>query len=208
MTRRVFVAVAALGLAACGSSGAKAPPTPRAHSCGPRSAKTIAADPVARVYRSGDTVYGCSSRTGRRTTLGQTSISAKDRTRLGLVRLAGSYAAFASSTFGVDSGGAEVSVVRLSDGRRVRTGQAVDQGLVESVQSVPSLVVRSDGAVAWIGQVRSIIGRGEQLEVHRADRRGAALLDRGADIAPRSLRLRGRRLSWRDGSSTRTSTLR
>lgn len=165
-------------------------------------------DAVARIYRVGDTVSGCSNRTGRRTALGYTNIGPHNRTRLTLVRLAGVYAAFATSTFGVDTGSADVNVVRLSDGHRTTSTQAVDQGMVESVQSVPSLVVRSDGAVAWIGEASSIIRHTKALEVHRIDRRGAMLLDSGTEIAPQSLRLQDSRLTWRDGSATRTSTLR
>ena len=163
---------------------------------------------MARIYRIGDAVSGCSIRTGRRTALGYTNIGPHNRTRLGLVRLAGAYVAFATSTFGVDTGSADVSVVRLSDGHRTTSAPAVDQGMVESVQSVASLVVGSDGAVAWIGEASSIIRHTRALEVHRVDRRGATLLDSGAGIAPQSLRLRDSRLSWRDGSATRTSTLR
>jgi hypothetical protein len=81
--------------------------------------------------------------------------------------------------------------------------------LPESLESVEAIVVEADGAVAWIAQTNSIIGRGsEVLEVHRIDPRGPALLDVGRSIGPRSLRLRGSTLSWRAAGQTRSATLR
>jgi hypothetical protein len=76
-------------------------------------------------------------------------------------------------------------------------------GLVESYQSINSLIVTPKGAVAWIATDSSIVGHGRRLEVH-ANRR---LLDSGTAIVPTSLRLHGSTLSWRDGASTRTATL-
>jgi hypothetical protein len=49
-------------------------------------------------------------------------------------------------------------------------------------------------------------GSGE-IEVNRADAHGRALLDSGARIDVRSLRLRGSTVSWRHGAVTRSATL-
>jgi hypothetical protein len=55
----------------------------------------------------------------------------------------------------------------------------------------------------------SLVGRASaQLEVQRADRQGHSVLDSGRSIQARSLRLRGSTLTWRDGSGTRSATLR
>ena len=77
----------------------------------------------------------------------------------------------------------------------------------ESYQQVGSLVVKADGAVAWIGISRSIIRRTQVVEVHRADRRGQRELDAGSAIVTDSLRLHRSKLTWRDGGSTHSGTL-
>ena len=71
-----------------------------------------------------------------------------------------------------------------------------------------SLALKSNGAVAWIGAVSSVIGGRSAVEVHKADsNRPAVLLDTGAGIVPNSLGLHGSRLFWRHGAAARTATL-
>jgi hypothetical protein len=122
--------------------------------------------------------------------------------------LVGVLAGYGLETCGVDTGTSEVVVRRLSDGRKLKT-LAAFTGTVgpESFQEVRSIVLRSDGAIAWIAQANSIIRRSQATEVHRADRRGQATLDSGAAVRPTSLRLHGTRITWRDGTATRSATL-
>ena len=74
-----------------------------------------------------------------------------------------------------------------------------------------------NGAVGWIVTARPIdvvlkpyampIDYLPVYEVHKADRAGETLLDRGRDIVPGSLRLRGRFLYWRKAGQLRGTPL-
>jgi hypothetical protein len=124
------------------------------------------------------------------------------------VVVAGDLAAFGREECGVDTGSTEIVVRRLTDGRRLRIAAATTSPGVESFQSVGSLVLQRDGAVAWIGDGSSIIRHAHKVEVYKAERNGPLkLLDSGLAVAPGSLRLHGSRLSWKHGGSTRTSSL-
>ncbi len=119
--------------------------------------------------------------------------------------------AYGFTTSGVDTGFAEVIVRRLDDGRQLRVAPATMKPLApESFQSVDSVVVKLDGAVAWTAHASSIIRRGTDIEVERADARGHALLDSGSGpgIDVHSLRLHGSTLSWRHRTVTRSASLR
>jgi hypothetical protein len=152
-------------------------------------------------------VFGCSLKGHKVFTLGQTTSCIRSR-RVAPVTVAGELAAYGLEQCGVDAGLSNVVVRRLTDGVQLRSLPATTRPLgPESYQSVASLVLKSDGAVAWIGAASSIIRRGSYAEVHRADRRGQALLDSGAAIDPRSLRLHGSTFSWRHADFTRGSSL-
>jgi hypothetical protein len=69
---------------------------------------------------------------------------------------------------------------------------------------VRALVLRPNGAVAWIGEdVPAAI-----FEVHALGAAGDRVLDSGRGIDPASLRLAGDLLSWTSGGAARTATLR
>lgn len=191
-----------VAVGACGSSTAAA----RAR-CGPISAHTLAADAGVRVYLKAGTVYGCSSRTRHVTRLG-TSSSCIRAQRAGPFAVAGQLVAYGVESCGVDTGSSEVLVRRLSDGK-VMLARAAMTGFLgpEAYSSVTAIVVRADGAVAWIGSGSSIIRHSREIEVHDAKGSFARLLDSGASIAPRSLRLHHERLTWRHGSTSRSATL-
>jgi hypothetical protein len=81
--------------------------------------------------------------------------------------------------------------------------------------SVVKLAVKANGSVAWTqgSVVAEPNGTPQVYEVHAAsmvDREGDLLLDRGADIDPRSLALTPERESirWTRGGATRTAPLR
>ncbi len=122
--------------------------------------------------------------------------------------LSGTTTAYGRESCGIDTGTSEVVVERLTDGRHLRTEAAtVNQLAPESYQAVTSLVVKGDGAVAWIAEARSIVRNTIDIEVHRADKRGETELDSGRSIDPTSLRLQGSELTWRAAGSTRSATL-
>jgi hypothetical protein len=203
------LAVIVTVLAACGSSTAATTTNGGAGhpSCAPAHARLLAADGLAAVYEVSGTVYGCAGRAGRRYRLG-TSRFCNNADQIGPVALSGSLAAYGVRTCGVDTGEAQVVVRRLADDKLLRSAAATSHVPgAESYASVGSVVVRSDGAVAWIGSARSIIGQGAVVEVHRLDRRGAAILDQGGGIATGSLRLQGSRLNWTTSGQRRSSTL-
>jgi hypothetical protein len=153
-------------------------------------------------------VFGCSVKGHKVFALGQTTSCVRSR-RVAPVTVAGELAAYGLEQCGVDTGSTNVVVRRLTDGASLRSLPATTKPLgPESYQSVSSLVLKGDGAVAWIGVGHSIVRRGSSAEVHRADRRGQALLDSGTAIDPRSLRLHGSTLSWRHADFTRSASLR
>jgi hypothetical protein len=162
----------------------------------------------ARIYSLHGEVYGCARRGHGSYRLGSTGRMLREP-RVGPVALAGVDAAYGQSTSGVDTTTASVIVRRLSDGRQLQRQPAASRTVgPEFVQSVASIVVKPDGAVAWIATASSIIRRGSSdVEVDRIDARGRGLLDSGAAIDQRSLRLAGSRLTWRHGQSARAATL-
>jgi hypothetical protein len=162
---------------------------------------------VARVYALGGLVYGCSAQGGRRVRLGQTR-TCLGTPRVGPVAVAGKFAAYGLQSCGVDTGQGSVLVRRLSDGAMLHDDAATVGRLgPESYSSVAAIVVKGDGAVAWVGMGASIIHHSRLLEVHKLDGGGSRLLDSGAGIDPRSLRLHGSALTWRDAKQTRSATL-
>jgi hypothetical protein len=193
-------------VAACGTSSANSGAPTR--TCGPARATTLAASGQARVYRVGSGIYGCAVADRRSFRLGNAAHTLRE-SRVGPVAVAGDVAAYALTAFGIDTVRAQVVVRRLTDGAQLAGFPATSTVGVESFQSVGSVVVKSDGAAAWIGQETSIIARGRELiEVHTAAGAHESVLDSGVAIVPESLRLRGSTLSWQHGGATRRATLR
>jgi hypothetical protein len=223
MGLRCLPLILLLVLAACGSSSAAPEPSRTSTTatgttrtgttsgasttCGPESAQTLAVSPQARVYLSSGQVYGCAIATGQSYHLGAGQHSFREG-RVGVIAVAGRYAGYGLTSFGVDMVSAQVIVRSLANGNVLHQAAATSRVLVESFQSIDSIVLKPDGAVAWISQVGSVISHGRYLEVHRLDSRGQGLLDSGAGIVSRSLRLHGSTVTWRDGSNARSASLR
>jgi hypothetical protein len=72
---------------------------------------------------------------------------------------------------------------------------------------VTSLVLKSDGAVAWIARNKPIGEPATSYEVHAVDKTGARLLAAGDEIAPGSLVLAGGTLYWTQGGRPMSATL-
>jgi hypothetical protein len=210
-------AAVVLAIAACGSSsaavhtsstdGTAAHTTAGPATCGPRASRTVIANPHARVYVLGERVYGCAGAGGRSHELGGATNCLRSA-RANPISLAGSVVAYGLQVCGIDTGSTQVVVERLTDGRQLHTLAATSSPQApESYQDVTSLVLRSDGAVAWIGVAHSIVRRTGEIEVHRADRRGEAELDSGSAVDPGSLGLHGSEVTWRHGGATRSANL-
>lgn len=209
MARWLGIFAVAASLAACGATTAESRSArvsePARPTCARADSHTIASDRVARVYSWHSTVYGCAL--GRTYRLGAVSRSISE-SRVGPVALAGEDVAYGLATYGVDTGSTEVVVRRLTSGKTLHRDSATSRPLgPEAFQSVDSLVLRRDGAVAWIGQAQSIVSHSREVEVVRDDRRGEATLDEGTAIATGSLRLNGSTLTWKHGGATRSAAL-
>lgn len=181
--------------------------------CGPSSARTLVADREARVYVSAGDVYGCAAagaqgkfllgRTGSCLAPGAQSSGGA----VGPVRIAGEMTAFASVVCGVDTGRTTVTVRRLTDGHVLHARSATTTIGVEGHQDVGSLVVKADGAVAWIATAESIGAPKYVRQLARLDRHGFRVLDSGPAVSAGSLTLRGSRISWQHATATRTAAL-
>lgn len=109
---------------------------------------------------------------------------------------------------GVDTLATQVVVRRLDNGQTVHAVSATTQPVgPEFFQFVEAIVVKPDGAAAWIVDGGSFVRYTHHVELVRIDRRGEAVLDSGPGIYPPSLRLSGSRLTWRDHNSVRSATL-
>jgi hypothetical protein len=211
-----LLALSGSGCAAAGSaSGATSPPTaPPGHvtsaiACGPASARTIAADAVARVYDAQGAAVTCARGSTHHLRLGMDSGTCIRANRVTMVRLAGRVVGYASMSCGVDTGSTVVLVRRLAAGRRLVNRAATTQQGVEGHATVGSLVVRASGAVAWIATEQAFGPPKFLRQVARVDgERRFAVLDSGAGVQPASLRLAGATLTWRDSAGTRQAALR
>jgi hypothetical protein len=203
--------IALVALAASSVGCADARPMnaePSRAACGTTAAHTVASSAAARVYRTGDAVYACLRSGGRSVRLGGTACRGRGGA-VGTIALAGDVVAYELHYCSVDTGSAAVAVRGLRRGTPLHRESAWSGGTMapESFVHVTSLLVTPSGSVAWIASNESIVRHQAAFQARAVDRRGPRLLDAGERIRPRSLRLRGRRLSWRDGGTTRTATL-
>jgi hypothetical protein len=123
------------------------------------------------------------------------------------VAVAGPLVAAALRTCGVDTGTAEIEVVRVVDGHRLLAVPAIANPGPESYTQVPGLVLTPGGWAAWIATARSIVSHRTATQVRAGSAGRTRVLASGAQIATRSLRLSGRTVSWQDGSVRRSAQL-
>jgi hypothetical protein len=212
VARAALLLITAGALAACGSSAASSSVTIAATSgalahCGPAGARTLARGPQVRVYAEHGTVYGCRTGSSRRVRLGTTG-SCLRASRVDRVAVAGPLVAAAVTRCGVDTGQAEVEVVRLPSSRPLYSHLAVGNPGPESFSTVRGLVLTGRGAVAWIARSNSILSHRANVEVQAGNAaQGTRQLDSGPQVAVGSLRLSGNTVSWRHGSVRRSARL-
>jgi len=163
---------------------------------------------MARVYSQHQRVYGCAAADQKSFLLGRVSGGVAQK-RVGPVALAGTDAGYGLTTSGVDTISSEVVVKRLTDGKVLHRRNAITGNLpAEFYEAVDAVVVKGDGSVAWTADAGSILShKGRQRQVEKIDQTGQMLLDHSRNIRLRSLRLSGSKLTWRDGSTTRSATL-
>lgn len=97
--------------------------------------------------------------------------------------------------------GATVRLLVLSSGEPSDVGTAVETGADVAEARVTDVVLRADGAIAWIGEGRSGGSRVQQV------RQTGGLLGSGAGIEPASLELRGDRVAWTQYGIERSAPL-
>ena len=209
----VAVALGACGvLLAGGPTGSKA--AGESSPCRPSGSQTIAEDHAGRVFTttvSGVTsTYGCLFRLGRIWPLDSAGHDLHSRVDSRTLRLRSPWIGYAQRFMGVDTVSSVVVVTDLRTGRTEHRHAATSEVPgPESVVSVADIALQGDGDVAWTGAADSIVGHGTPVrEVERIDRRGFAVLESGADIALRSLKLTGSRLSWMAGGTRHSDRLR
>jgi hypothetical protein len=209
VTRAALLLITAGALAACGSSAASSSGTVAAGPlarCGPTAARTLAHGPQARVYAEHGVVYGCRAGSSLRVRLGTTG-SCLRASRVDRVAVAGPLVAAAVTRCGVDTGQAEVEIVRLPSVRPLYSHVAITNRGPESFATVTGLVLTARGAVAWIARSNSILSHRASIAVQAGNAQGTRQLDSGPQVGVGSLRLSGDTASWRHGSVRRSARL-
>ncbi|MGO9762758.1 MAG: hypothetical protein ACLP1Q_16010 [Solirubrobacteraceae bacterium] len=188
----------------------------------------IVADSLAAVYTAPERpqnpeflgVYGCVYRTKRSHFL--ESVPEATGTPVGghglrLATLAGTMVAYEVAGGGPGGSYAYVVVSDLATGKVVHrepTGTPAhpepprtENGLTVhrvGIGPATAIVVKSDGAVAWIVQTPREDG---SYQVHAVDKTGSRLLASGPDIDPSSLALAGSTLYWTEDGKPMSATL-
>jgi hypothetical protein len=202
-------------LAIVGSLLIAAPAARAASGCEvPEGAHVKAQTRRAVVYRVRDRVVGCLEHGAGPILLervGAVGPLGHHQFRVGPVVLAGPYVAYGSRYFGRSDGSAGVTWRDLRYPNRwdFRGNALSDRGRA----SVPRLVLKGDGSLAYTIRWRSLEGPDyehvrEHREVRAHDAFGRRVLDSGEHIELRSLRLHRRRLTWTKGGRGRSALLR
>jgi hypothetical protein len=226
----LLILAALLALAAWVTpAGAARIKAPSSRQCVPPRVPVVAADPQAVLYLAPEnreypeflSVYGCSHKTGRSYSLGAVPPSVGTPSGGGGVRLAtldGTMAAYAAGSGG-PAGASWLVVVRdLSSGKVVhrvpsgtpahpeppRTSNGLPVGYV-GIGPVESLVLKDDGALAWIAQ-DDFVGHAS-YQVHALDKTGGRVLAEGPEVEPHSLALAGSTLYWTQDGKPMSTTL-
>jgi hypothetical protein len=182
----------------------------RAPHCTMNGAKTIAANRHVRVFRARGEVFGCRRSANRAYEIGHGGQECQNNDLIDSAVVAGNFVGLNVRTCSLDSSDSKVSLVNLRDGRgRFSSAPLSTPGSVAGYDAVRGMVLTAAGRFAWIG-VRLSRGDIVAAEVRRrlpgfSDR--SAVLDSGAGIDPRSLRLRGSQVRWRDNGVARSAPI-
>lgn len=183
--------------------------------CALNGARVIVSSDSARVLRRFGETFGCLYSSGRIVGLGAYRDSEFSTNYQRNIRLAGRYAALSQTTLGKGLLQYDVKVFDLRTGRPssiTETGNAPAEAQLQTdgsafgIGPTTDIVLRATGDVAWIA--KDVYTQGPaRYEVRRRGRRRSVLLAEGTDVAPASLQLQGRTLSWRQAGRTRQATL-
>lgn len=170
--------------------------------------RTIDAGPGGRVYRRPTgRVYLCSYQSGRRTAIGWDDCFNALEVRS--TRFSGRFLAVGLFSCNQGGSGSTLDLRRTRDGRRIRRVPAVPGLFVPgSVNLVTDLVLRGNGVMAWMVELRDTAQSPPRYQVRASERgTGSTLLAEGADIAPGSLALAVSTLYWIQSGLPRSATL-
>ena len=221
MRRASFVGLVVVAVLASSRVGVASSRHTVAPKCPPGHTHLIVADAQAQVYlrpksfRQATEIFGCAYGGRRSYSLGgPTNFDAEGGGGRAHYTLAG--VILASESVSVQEFPAPgrpkletyVEVENLRTGRvlhKVPTGTNGPSSI--GLGPVTSLVLKSDGAVAWIAQNNPIGDPATFYEVHAVDTTGERTLASGAEIAPGSLALAGSTLYWTQDGSPMSATL-
>jgi hypothetical protein len=191
--------------------------TRRKDACPPARSHPVASDAQAQVYVAArpTRVLGCVYGSKHSYWLGGPPVSDADfSSERADFTIGGTFVAFEASTFrdfpgpNLPQSEQRVVVESLRTGRvlhRVPAGSSTHDRV--GFGSITTLLVKSDGAAAWIvgnglGDVHSTA-----YEVAAVDGTGSRVLAESSEIEPKSLALAGSRLYWTQGSKVMSATL-
>jgi hypothetical protein len=190
--------------------GAAAPGTRADRSaCASARSKTLVSTSQARVYErwSDGRAVACSYREGRHVVL-DTSFGHS----FAPYAVNAHYVAFLRRYYEGAATYYDMVEQSLSTGRQrfeVQNGPSPDCGGEDDCGAtvVGRVLLKGDGSLAWVACYSSRRRCGPYAVLSR-DRRGPRLLDRGSRISVGSLRISGRRVTWRKGGVLRHARLR
>ena len=187
--------------------------------CPPGHTHLITADTQAQVYQvfspEPAEIFGCAYGGKRSYLLGGPPVSdAEGGGKQTYYTLGGAVVAFASASFrdfprpGEPRSENYVEVLNLGTGRvlhKVPTGTSSPSRV--GFGAVAALLVKSDGAVAWIAGNNLGDEHPTSFEVHAVDKADNRLLASGPEIDPSSLALAGSTLYWTQGGKPMFTSL-
>ena len=189
--------------------GKRAPSIAAPH-CTMNGAKTIAANRHVRVFRARGEVFGCRRAANRAYVIGHGDGECQNNDLVDSAVVAGNLAALNVRTCSLYGSSSSVHLVNLRDGRgRFAAAPLSTTGTDASYDAIRGMVLTATGRFAWIG-VRVSRGAIVAAEVRRRGHGStgrAIVLDCGAGIDPRSLRLRGSQVRWRDNGVARSAPI-
>jgi hypothetical protein len=203
--------ILAIGLLAVPCAFIVAPGAQAKDRCAYAGAKVVRQTKALRLYslspkNAQDRYYICVRSNGRRFRVDNRGFGDQSLKLTKRFVASGKFVAFALSYYASeDIAGLNIVVLNITTGRRKEYLQDID---VFTHPAVPSLVLRPTGSAAWMLTMTpigsSVVAK---REVRRTASNGDALLDSGAGIAPSSLRLSGKTLSWTNAGVFKTATL-
>jgi hypothetical protein len=220
MRRLAISVIPVLILLVTASSSAARVRHAAAPKCSPAKSHVLLADAQVELYSSvevidmshdkGVTIHGCAY--GHKAYLLGVGAEGEDCSGVpcgGVQResLAGPLVAYEEGAGGEDANTYLVVVRNLRTGRvmhKLPTGTPVTpRPSWVGIGPTTALVVKGDGAVAWIVET----GYPTEYQVHAVDKTGSRVLASGADIDPSSLALAGHTLYWTQGGQPFSASL-